>query len=143
MADGRSKAVPSLDQERARFAWEKMHDDEMAGDEAYKRVAKSAPAMLVGSGLMQLLSFLQAKGKQHEKLADHLREWLARGSWDSDSAKPGADRKYEKFMQHLYESDAAYYRRATEEALALLRWIRQFADATRRKGDRKGGAATA
>lgn len=117
----------NIDQKRARFAWEKV-----TGDKEYANLAKGLPALIMQSGLMSVLAFLKEKGKDHhEDLLNHICDWLN----DRFPARiVGKD--FDSVMRALMgNSDidpadhALFYRMATEETLALLRWIRQFASA--------------
>lgn len=111
---------PSLDQQRAAYAWKKVQG---CGDE-YGKLAKGAPALIMNNGLMQTLAFYEDKGKNkpHQKLLNrHIIGWLtARFNIASSES-------FESMMVFLQEANSQQYRKATEEALALLRWIRQFA----------------
>jgi len=117
----------NIDQKRARFAWEKV-----TGDKEYANLAKGIPALIMQSGLMPVLAFLREKDKDHHKtLLSHICEWL------NDRFPARIVRKdFDSVMRALMgnsNSDPAghahFYRLATEETLALLRWIRQFASA--------------
>lgn len=124
----------SLDQRRARFAWEKVQ--ELKGNKEYANLAKGAPALIIQGGLMPVLAFYNDKAKDHHKaLRDHLCEWLHRQFNDRIG-----DKKFSTVMSALMGRDgdnaaehALFYRLATEEALAVLRWIRQFAAAVTAK----------
>ena len=110
----------TLEQERAEFAWEKVQGQ--SGD--YRNMVKSLPAMIMTNGLMQTLAFLESKGKDHHKdLLKHIKEWLIRRKMISQ----GAD--FKKVMEMLYGSTSQDYQRATEEVLAILRWLRHLVDA--------------
>jgi len=112
----------NLDQRRARYAWACVVEAPAGKD--YGNLAKAAPALIMANGLMATLAFYEEKGQTHHgALARHLRHWLAKEFL-------GCEDGYEAVMQALFEADPpATYRRATEEALAVLRWIRQFAAA--------------
>lgn len=115
----------NLDQRRARFAWERVQNQ----TKDYANLAKGAPALIMTSGLMPLLAYLKDKGNNHHKdLLEHLCKWL--------HLRFPHDIKQDSFtivMESLMGNDqghaakhANFYRQATEEALAILRWIRQF-----------------
>jgi len=118
----------SLDQKRARFAWEKVQGQ--SGE--YTKLAKGAPALIMQSGLMPVLAFLKGKGKDHHKaLLAHLCEWLHQRFNSRITGK-----EFSAVMTALMgdpKGDAAeharFYQHATQEAMALLRWIRQFSAA--------------
>lgn len=116
-----NKAAPtgSLEQRRAKFAWERVQ----GCNKKYMNLTKAAPALIMNNGLMQALAFYQAKGEVHHlTLNRHLCEWLLKRG-----IVPQAD--FASVMTALHEADATTFRRATEETLALLKWIRQFAAA--------------
>lgn len=111
-----------LEQRRAAYAWESALECQNAD---YANLAKSAPALIMNNGLMQTLAFYESKSKNHHKaLSRHICAWLSLRGFSN--SKSGA---FREIMSDLFNSKSADYRRATEEALALLRWIRQFASA--------------
>jgi CRISPR-associated protein Cmr5 len=121
--------MPSLDQERAAYAWAKVQKC----SKDYENLAKAAPALIMNNGLMQTLAFFRAKGKEHHiRLNEHLCEWLGK-RFRGVAHFPVNDRNpdFESIMPALHHAEPLIYRRATEEALAVLRWIRQFASAVR------------
>lgn len=113
----------TLDQQRAQFAWERVVKH--AGVAGYREAVKGAPALVMGSGLMAALAFWSSRSGANKDaanavLADVLG-WLA-----SRSMIP-AD--FEEAMQAFFGTASTAYMRATDEALAVLKWLRQFADA--------------
>ncbi len=115
------KAVPtvSLEQQRTKFAWERVQ----GCNKKYMNLAKAAPALIMNNGLMQALAFYQEKGEAHHlALNRHLCEWL-------HQRRVVQQADFASVMTALHGADAATFRRATEETLALLKWIRQFAAA--------------
>ena len=119
---------PTLEQQRAQNAWECCE----GCDDAYAKLAKGLPALIMNSGLMQVMAFLHEKGRgkkddPHEKLAGHLRDWLHRQFPDLPSGFTG-------FMEGLLNAEPHTYRSVTAEAFAWLKWLRQMA-AARQWGD--------
>lgn len=109
----------SLDQKRAAYAWQCVQ----GCNSDYTNLAKSAPALIMNNGLMQALAFYQSKGKDHHlALNRHLCEWLR-------ERRVVQQADFAEVMNALCGADAVTFRRATEETLALLKWIRQFAAA--------------
>jgi len=125
----------TLDQVRARFAWEAAEKGVKDHGDKYRNLAKGAPALVMGSGLMPTLAFLKGKDdRAHDLLLEDLCQWLGdRFSWDLGKRGGG----YETVMQRLHEGSSDRYMAATQEALAILKWIRQYADAV----PRRNGAA--
>lgn len=118
-------APVTLEQKRAQFAWDFAKEGTaLAGDE-YRNLAKAAPALIMNNGLMQTLAFYQDKNKpQHQALARHLRCWIMKPAGGN-----GQDPGFQPKMEELLRADPDNYRQATDEALLILRWIRQFAAA--------------
>ncbi len=117
-----SKRVGNLEQRRAAYAWQSVQ----GCDSNYCNLAKAAPALIMTNGLMQSLAYYQDKGKNHHlALSKHLREWLK-----CRFHVQVTNSDFAAIMQTLFNTtDAQFYRQATEETLALLRWIRQFSAA--------------
>ena len=121
-----AKPAPvTLEQQRAQFAWDCAKEGtELASDE-YRNLAKAAPALIMNNGLMQTLAFYQDKGKPHHMtLAGQLRRWIMKREGGN-----GQDPGFQPMMDVLLRAQPDQYRRATDEALLILRWIRQFAAA--------------
>jgi CRISPR-associated protein Cmr5 len=112
--------LPSLDQQRAAYAWKVVQGQ----NDEYGKLAKGAPALIMNNGLMQTLAFYQDKGKSHHQaLNRHIIDWLAAYFTHQENVSV----PFDKMMEALMNADSQKYRKATEETLALLRWIRQFA----------------
>lgn len=139
-ADARQAPMrQTLDQMRARYAWQCAQRAAQARlGKDYVNLAKGAPALVMGSGLMPTLAFYNTKpaGSAHARLlADLVGGLLQRMGGQplrADAAPPrdpGAPSPFAQLMQQLQGCDARAYLRCTDEALELLRWIRHFADA--------------
>jgi CRISPR-associated protein Cmr5 len=123
-------ALRTLEQERAKHAWDcvqEVKDKPFAGD--YRTIAVRVPSLIVTNGLGQTLAFLKAKGKgepgnEHEVLYRHLADWVGR--------KVNADGDLLSWLVNTATSQQ--YRLATMEALALLQWLKRFAEAELPKG---------
>ena len=109
--------VISLDQQRAAYAWRCVSAH---GSSDYERLAKSAPALIMNNGLMQTLAFYRTKGGEHQKLMQDVLQWLQKQGIVSSA-------NYMQAMNDLQKMGAQGYRRATVEALEILKWIRQLA----------------
>ncbi len=114
--------METLEQRRAQDAWQKASEGIAKHGKDYVSDAKGLPALIMNSGLMQVMAFLHQKGERHETLGQHLRDWL-----HQQCGTPG---DFEGFMQHLFEiQDARRYQAITAEAFAWLKWLRQMASA--------------
>ena len=126
----------TLDQMRAKFAWEAARGAhvKLKNFSDYKNLAKGAPALIMGNGLMPALAFYKSRGKEHATLLmQDILNWLAQ-----DGAKftgKAASPSFDAMMQAMQSADSIAYMRQTDEALALLKWLRQFADSV---GNGKG-----
>ena len=114
----------TLEQRRSQAAWGYAQEG-VARSDQYKDLTKAAPALIMNNGLMQTLAFYADKDKpHHQALASQLRRWIMQRAGGADT-DPG----FQNFMAIMLKADSSSYRQATEEALLLLRWIRQFAAA--------------
>ena len=116
---------PTLEQQRAQNAWQAC--------ERYRKdhvnAAKALPALIMNSGLMQVLAFCHEKGKAQADVASHLRTWLA-----GRFPRTFKNAEFSTFMQALMQASPADYQAINAEAFAWLKWLRQMA-AARNKGE--------
>jgi CRISPR-associated protein Cmr5 len=115
----------TLEQQRAQDAWSR---SEYYSDK-HADFAKSLPALIMNSGLMQVLAFCHEKGKKDsgrhcEDVAGDLRAWL---NQRFNGGK--GDIEFEAFMQGLMNASPRDYQAITAEAFAWLKWLRQMASA--------------
>ncbi len=115
----------TLEQQRAADAWKQSQG---RGRE-YVNLAKGLPALIMNSGLMQVMAFLHEKGNKSSQahckvMGEHLRAWL-KGRFPGEIKKDD----FETVMQALMKADPSVYQRITAEAYAWLRWVRQIAAA--------------
>ncbi|WP_353207470.1 type III-B CRISPR module-associated protein Cmr5 [Sphingorhabdus sp.] len=115
-----TKAPLTLEQQRAQDAWNQC----ASYTKEHVNFAKGLPALIMNSGLMQVLAFCHEKGKANEQVAAHLRTWLNQ-RFNGVARDPG----FELFMQGLLKAQPAEYQAITTEAYAWLRWLRQMASA--------------
>ena len=113
--------MATLEQQRAQHAWEKAAEGIAAHGSDYMNDAKGLPALIMNSGLMQVMAFLKQKGGRHELLMNHLLDWLHQQLKTSKGFKA--------FMQEMMHADSRRYQQVTTEAFAWLRWLRQMAAA--------------
>jgi len=111
----------TLEQSRAKDAWNACAN---YGKEEVN-VAKGLPALIMNSGLMQVLAFCHEKEGAHEAVASSLRKWLCERFRNRVFEADG----FEPFMKGLYEAKPEDYQAITAEAFAWLKWLRQLAAA--------------
>lgn len=124
--------METLEQQRAKNAWDRASaaQQKMGNDYGkYVDTAKGMPALIMNSGLMQVLAFCHEKGQKesgrHNKLvATDLRAWLQKRF---PQLIPSAS--FEPFMESLMKAKTADYQAISAEAFAWLRWLRQMAAA--------------
>lgn len=115
----------TLEQQRAADAWLKAQ----GCSKEYRNLAKGLPALIMNSGLMQVLAFLHEKGSKKSQehygtLGNHLRQWL------HDRYKPQlSSADFKPFMEALMRAEPYLFQQVTAEAMAWLRWSRQMAAA--------------
>ncbi|OJU86749.1 MAG: type III-B CRISPR module-associated protein Cmr5 [Burkholderiales bacterium 66-5] len=116
---------PTMEQKRAQNAWtacERYTKDHV-------NAAKGLPALIMNSGLMQVLAFCHEKGNPQADVATHLRAWLA-----GRFPKVFKSADFASFMQALMQAAPADYQAINAEAFAWLKWLRQMA-AARKAGE--------
>ena len=129
--------MDTLEQLRSKAAWAaaSRRATEFGGDfDAYKNNTKSAPMMIMNSGLMATLAFYQSRSKAPaEALVTDLMQWIATRKLLENVAPPKdtAREPFQQIMARLLHAPSEVYQAATSESLAYLRWLRQFADAVK------------
>ncbi len=119
----------TLDQKRATLAWGFASAGMDLHGKEYKGLAKGAPALIMNSGLMPTLAFYSGKGKAAQQLLNDLMSGLVQRL-----APQPAPRDFVSFMVMLQQGESRDYLRYTDEALELLKWLRQFVDAVETGG---------
>lgn len=126
----------TLDQQRASLAWQyATNSQKLPGElpDKYRNLAKGAPALIMNSGLMPTLAFYNSKSKAREVVAETaLLADLMTGMIQRLAPQP-APRDFASFMTMLQKCESRDYLRFTDEALELLKWLRQFVDAVKSK----------
>jgi len=121
----------TLEQLRAQDAWDKSaayRDKYGEIDKDIVNIAKGLPALIMNSGLMQVLAFVHGKEGKHEIVATDLRHWLAKRFPDQIKSKD-----FSGLMTALMNAMPQDYQAINAEAFAWLKWLRHMAAA------RKGG----
>ena len=121
---------PTTEQIRAAHAWKSAmqakerleRGDTKDGFNDYINAAKGMPALIMNSGLMQVMAYNQGKKEErYDFLSDHLRDWLHQ----MHQTPLG----FTDFMQHLLNAEPREFQAITAEAMAWLKWLRQMAPA--------------
>jgi len=123
----RGRARETIEQKRAKNAWDCAKNGIDKHGKDYVNDAKGLPALIMNSGLMQVMAFLEQKGGRHAFLGEQLRRWI-------HERFPQIPEKFAHFMEELFSLDSRTYQAVTAESFAWLKWLRQMA-AARQKGD--------
>lgn len=116
----------TLDQQRAADAWRCAQAQSQSKE--YVNLAKGLPALIMNSGLLQVMAFLEEKGPKQQHcsvVAGDLRAWLRRRF-------PEVPEDFAEFMRALMNANSSKFQAITAESLAWLRWLRQLAAAISR-----------
>ena len=123
---------PSLDQERAKHAWEAVIRFRLpnggygADAKEYATEAKKLPMRIMSAGLGSALAFVSAKAKKKKKhlisLNDDLTDWVIK-------ERKIAARNPKSLLESIIYGQSDFLRQATEETLAYLQWLNRFAEA--------------
>lgn len=126
----------TLDQKRAALAWQYATAGMAQHGKEYKGLAKGAPALIMNSGLMPTLAFYNGKGNAARQLLDDLLRGLSQRLAGRELKAGQGGAVFPQFMEVLQKCESREYLRYTDEALELLKWIRQFVDAVEHQGER-------
>lgn len=125
--------IRTLEQERAKYAWEQVK--RVKGDSKiearYSSYVKKMPALILTNGLGNALAFTRSKfgpeseeklrvdAKAYKLLYQHLNGWFSKQA------------QVNKDILDWIVNDASSLEvlRITEETIALLNWMKRFADA--------------
>ncbi len=121
----------TLDQQRAQFAWVAVNKAkrDLKEFKDYKNLSKGAPALVMSNGLMAAIAFYQSRSKAHAtQLMNDMLGGLVLRFKDDPGFKP-LPTDFRSAMERLQRVDSRFYMHATDETLAMLKWLRQFADA--------------
>ncbi|MDE3840935.1 type III-B CRISPR module-associated protein Cmr5 [Bacillus methanolicus] len=110
---------------RASFAFESVKnafEDNRVSFESYRSYVKKLPSLIQINGLGQALAFCYQKGKEYRVIYDQLHTWL------KDKYGQYFQEQNKEFVEVVIGLKSADYRVLTMEVLALLNWMRKFAD---------------
>lgn len=131
MAEKSSRTT--LEQGRADFAFKAATEgSKLSKASEYKAYVKKLPMYIKTNGLGAAMSFAFAKGNGKDAKADtnkawgliyaQIEDWL-KNHWELSELNEG-----ERLMENLLKMESAEYRATTIEVLALLNWMRRFAE---------------
>lgn len=124
----------TLGQKRAEFALKQvlsitkdMNENERKD---FKNFAAGAPSTILQNGFGHALAFwLSKKGDKHLNLFDMVMEWLSYDNGENIRNTFASKKERSGFMKELSEMEQSQYLTAQKESLALLEWVKRFANA--------------
>lgn len=92
----------------------------------YRSYVKKLPAMIQVNGLGQTLAFCYAKGGQYRTIYNQIGVWTAQKQ--PDILNRYSENRNVEFVKIVVSMNSNDYRIISNEVLALLDWMRRFAD---------------
>jgi CRISPR-associated protein Cmr5 len=92
----------------------------------YRSYVKKLPAMIQVNGLGQTLAFCYAKGNQYKAIYDQIETWVSLKQ--NEIINRYEQNENMEFVQIIVSMNSNDYRIISNEVLALLSWMRRFAD---------------
>ncbi len=137
------KTIQTLEQRRARHAWDAVQEANSANaSKEYSREAKRLPVRILTAGLghaIAFIAFADAKRAKSHCVADDVSRWVLAvmkcGVAAKDEKQGHAARQ---LIEQIIRNDADWLRRATEEALAYLRWLSRLAESSEGENAHEG-----
>jgi CRISPR-associated protein Cmr5 len=124
----------TLGQKRAEFALNKVlgitKDLNEKAKKEFKSFSAGAPSMILQNGYGQALAFwLSKKTAKHFNLFDIVMNWLSYDNGKDVKNAFASEKERKEFIKELSEMDQSKYLAAQKESLALLEWVKRFANA--------------
>jgi len=120
----------TLGQKRAEFALEKIANIPAEKKDRFKPFSAGAPSMILQNGFGQALAFWIAKGKdEHTAMFNIVKEWLSYKHNDVHNRFVKETTSHREFLEAISGMEQSEYITAQKETLALLEWVKRFANA--------------
>ncbi|WP_373500894.1 type III-B CRISPR module-associated protein Cmr5 [Desulfococcus sp.] len=129
----------TLGQKRAAFALEEVLNNHCKSQKDFKTFCSGAPSVILQNGFGQALAFWFAKGKgdgedKHQVILDIIQKWLCLKEGDIQNEFIDACKPTKAMVIALATMNQEAYLAAQKETLALLEWVKRYANALL-KGD--------
>lgn len=105
--------------ERSLFAFKKVSEVDSKSFQKYRSLVRSLPATILNNGYGLAMASLYSKS-ENQTLYNHIEVWLKGQHMLSNKDK--------NLMNTIAESDKDTYRLLESETLALLEWLKRFAE---------------
>jgi CRISPR-associated protein Cmr5 len=129
----------TLGQKRAKYALSKVCSIPREKKKDFKPFSAAAPSMILQNGFGQALAFWLSKGTnkdlniktedKHILMFDMIFEWLSYKKDDVNNQFIEESKTRTEFIKKLSEMDQNQYFSAQKESLALLEWVKRYANA--------------
>lgn len=117
----------NIEHERAAWAWKQVEGVHPNIQDGYRVITKTVPAMINQSGLLAALAYLDTRTGSNKEAAKqalvHLTDWLV----VTDPQRGGA-LNGDRLLPELAGANTELHRQRTDEVMAILGWLRRFAD---------------
>ena len=129
----------TLGQKRAAFALQQVIESKLNNPKEFKTFCAGAPSVILQNGFGQALAFWYSKGKgksdnKHQVLLDIIMKWLTYKEGDVKNDFIKSCQTTKEMVKALSEMSQQEYLTAQGETLALLEWVKRYANALL-KGD--------
>jgi len=122
--------VRTLGQKRAEYALGKVTTIRTETKEKFKTFSSGAPSMILQNGFGQALAFWVSKGKpEHKVMFELVRDWLSYENNDVCNRFVERTGSPKEFFEAISRMTQREYLAAQKETLALLEWVKRFANA--------------
>lgn len=123
----------TLGQKRAAFALDEVLNNRCNNAKEFKTFCAGAPSVILQNGFGQALAFWYAKGKdksedKHHVLLNIIMRWLCLKNGDVQNAFQACG-NIQDMVRTLSGMDQKQYLAAQKETLALLEWVKRYANA--------------
>lgn len=124
----------TLGQKRAAFALEEILHNNYNKPTEFKTFCAGAPAVILQNGFGQALAFWYSKGKdnrtdKHQVLLDIIMKWLCFKDGDVKNEFIQPCKNTKEMVTALSSMPQQKYLAAQGETLALLEWVKRYANA--------------
>ncbi len=121
-----------IEHQRAAWAWKQVEAVHHDIEDSYRVMIKTVPSLISQSGLLAALAYLDTRTGTNkdaaQKVYEHLQSWLVA----TDKQRGGTLKDTQHLLPALAEADTRLHRQRTDETMAILSWLRRFADVQRR-----------
>lgn len=124
----------TLGQKRAAFALDAVLNNSCGNPKEFKTFCAGAPSVILQNGFGQALAFWYAKGKdkredKHQVLLNIIMTWLCLNDGDVRNEFIKVCATPQDMVRTLATMDQKQYLAAQKETLALLEWVKRYANA--------------